>query len=286
MSSSRYAFAALLLGAACIGFAGIFVRVSEVGPAATGFWRMALALPFLWLLTLRTSPPRPEGAKSHFGAMMLLGVFFAADLAVWHHSLHITTIANATLLANCIPVFFVPLIGWLIWRDKIERAFLPCFLVTLIGVAMLTGENVTLSPERFRGDLLATVAAGFYCAYLLLMKSVRRDVDVARLMAISGISAALALLAVAVFSQEILLPVSWQGWAMLVGLALVTQVLGQTLIAYGLGHLPAHVSALCLMCQPIVSALAAWALFGESISVLQFGGAMVIIAGVWMAKRS
>ncbi|MFC4158340.1 DMT family transporter [Chitinimonas lacunae] len=284
MSASRYAFPALLLGAACIGFAGIFVRVSEVGPAATGFWRMALALPFLWLLSARTSPAVRPG-QSRLGASLLLGAFFAADLAVWHHSLHITTVANATLLANCVPVFFVPLLGWLIWRDKIERAFVPSFLITLLGVALLTGENVTLSPERFRGDLLATVAAAFYCAYLLLMKSVRREVDVARLMAVSGVGAAVVLLAVALMSGEKLVPASLHGWATLAGLAIVTQVLGQTLIAYGLGHLPAHLSALCLMFQPIVSALAAWALFGEQISPLQFAGAAVIVAGVWMAKR-
>lgn len=282
MQPARFAFPALLLGAACIGFAGIFVRLSEVGPVATGFWRMLLATPILWLMSLHG--PAPSGPRRH-GGIALTALFFALDLTVWHLSLHITTVANATLLTNCIPVFCVPLLGWLLWKEAISPSFALSFAITLLGVVLLTGENFALAPQRFAGDLLATLAAAFYCGYLLTLKSVRRDVPVARLMAQSSALSALIMLAIAAARGEVLVPAGLDAWLVLIGLALVTQVGGQTLIAYGIGHVSAHVAALGLMCQPAVATLAAWLLFGERVTPLQFGGAGLILAGIWLAKR-
>ncbi|MDN3577066.1 DMT family transporter [Chitinimonas viridis] len=283
MSPTRFAFPALLAGAACIGFAGIFVRLSDIGPVATGFWRLLLATPVLWLLSLHT--PAPPINRRRALALLAIGAFFALDLTVWHLSLHITTVANATLLTNCVPVFCVPLVGWLIWKEPIAAGFSLSFIVTLVGVLLLTGENFALAPTRFRGDLLATLAAVFYCGYLLVLKLVRQDMPVMRLMAISSAISAMVMLAIALFRGEAIWPSGWHAWSVLVALALITQVGGQSLIAYGLGHLPTHVSALGLMFQPLVATLAAWLLFAEAISPLQVSGAVVIVLGVWLAKR-
>ncbi|QDQ25707.1 DMT family transporter [Chitinimonas arctica] len=282
MSTPRLAFPALLLGAACIAFAGIFVRLSDVGPVATGFWRMLLATPILWLLSLRS--PAPPLSRKQYASIALVGLFFALDLSIWHLALHITTVANATLLGNCVPVFCVPIIGWFIWKEPISRDFYLSFAITVLGVLLLTGENFSVAPDRFRGDLLASLAAVFYCGYLLTIKLVRQQVPVMRLMALSGAAASVVLLGIALARGEVIMPTSSHAWAVLIALALLTQVGGQTLIAYGLGHVAAHVSALALMFQPLVSAIAAWAIFGEAVSWLQFGGAMVIVAGVWLAK--
>ena len=46
-------FLLLALGAVAIGFAPIFVRLASTGPIATAFWRMALAVPILWIFARR-----------------------------------------------------------------------------------------------------------------------------------------------------------------------------------------------------------------------------------------
>ena len=79
---SRLAFVALLTGAVGIAFAPVFVRLSEVGPSATAFYRLLLALPVLWLWRIheRTRPgatPNPASSKEHLQlAVAGLEVFF------------------------------------------------------------------------------------------------------------------------------------------------------------------------------------------------------------------
>lgn len=102
---SRLALIALLAGGVAIGGSPIFVRLSEIGPMATAFWRVALALlPFLALSRMtQQADERPAGLRDHL-LLLLPGLFLSIDLAAWHLSLHMTSVANATLLANLAPV--------------------------------------------------------------------------------------------------------------------------------------------------------------------------------------
>ena len=104
---SRAAFACLLAGGVCIAFAPIFVRLSDTGPLASAFWRVALAIPVVWAWAALSGAPRREKApagRTHFRYLFLAGLFFALDLGVWHWSIVWTSVANATLLANLAPI--------------------------------------------------------------------------------------------------------------------------------------------------------------------------------------
>ena len=98
---ARLAVAALLLGGVAIGGSPIFVRLSEVGPLATAFWRVFLALfPFFLMSRLaKESDEQPSGLRDYI-LLLLPGVFLAIDLVAWHLSLHMTSVANATLLES------------------------------------------------------------------------------------------------------------------------------------------------------------------------------------------
>ncbi len=120
MAAGRFAFPALLIGAAFLGFSPIAVRLSELGPSATAFHRVALAIPVLWLVTQiwRKADVPPVLTRHDHLWMALAGVFFAADLALWHWSIHLTTVANATLFSNFAPIF-VTAGAWLFLRERI-----------------------------------------------------------------------------------------------------------------------------------------------------------------------
>jgi drug/metabolite transporter (DMT)-like permease len=100
-SNGRLALASLLHGAGAIGFAPIFVRISELGPTATAFYRLLFSLPPLWLWYAleqrRTACLTAARPGIEINGFVLAGLFFAADLAVWHWSLRFTSVANATL---------------------------------------------------------------------------------------------------------------------------------------------------------------------------------------------
>lgn len=286
---ARFAFLALLAGAAGIGFAPIPVRLSEVGPTATAFYRVLFALPVLWLWAIREqrqpdAPPRPTIA-SDYGWLAIAGLFFAGDLAFWHGSIQLTSVANATLLANFAPIF-VTLGAALFLAERIPASFLFALVTSLAGAALLVGASLTLTWRHLAGDALGMVTALFYAGYQLSVKHLRGRFSAATIMTWSGLVSAPALLVIALIAGERLLPVHAGGWLVLITLALVSHVGGQGLIAYAFGHLPAAFSSLSLLVQPVVAAFLAWWFFGEPVSPLQVAGGMVTLAGVYLANRS
>ncbi len=292
---SRVAFLCLLAGGCAIAFAPIFVRLSDTGPVASAFWRCALAAPLLWVwLLMRRSkqgamPPlslgRGAGGEGHWLALIAAGVFFALDLGVWHFSILYTSVANSTLLANLAPIF-VTLAGWLVWKQSVTRMFLAGMFVAIAGMFVLVGPNFSLGGTRLLGDALGALTAMFYAGYMLAIKFARdANASTARLMAWSTTITAILLLPVALLMPHPFLPSSGFGWLVLLGLAIISQILGQGLIAYAFAHLSASLSSVSLLIQPVMAALFAWALFGEAVGPMQFVGGAIVLAGIWLARR-
>ena len=281
--ASTAAFLCLLTGGCAIAFAPIFVRLSDTGPVASAFWRAALAAPLLWLWVFRQKD-RDESAGPTL-PIVAAGLFFALDLGVWHWSIVWTSVANSTLLANLASIY-VTLMGWLVWKQRVSRLFVVGMVAALVGMFVLVGPNFRVGGTRFMGDLLGAPTAIFYGSYLLAIK-VARDAQssTARIMAWSTTITALALLPVAWLSPQPYWPSSGTGWLVVLGLALVTQILGQGLIAYAFAHLPASLSSVSLLIQPVMAALFAWLLFGEAIGAAQFAGGVIVLAGIWIARK-
>ena len=218
--------------------------------------------------------------------LFLAGLFFSLDLGVWHWSIVWTSVANSTLLANLAPIF-VTLAGWLIWKEKVTRLFLVGMATAIAGMFVLVGPNFSAGGTRLLGDALGALTGLFYAGYFLAIKQARdAGASTARLMAWSTTITAALLLPVAYFSPQPMLPAGANGWLVLIGLALVSQILGQGLIAYAFAHLTASLSSVSLLVQPVVAALAAWALFGEAVGPVQFTGGAIVLAGIWIAKRA
>jgi len=271
---------ALVLGAACIGFAPIFVRLSEIGPVATAFHRVALSVPVFALMCRAL----PEGRRTWAGCG-LAGLCFAGDLSVWHVGILLTTIANASLFTNLAPVF-VTLGLWLVWGERPSGRFTFALAVALAGAVLLMGGSLRFSTDRLAGDALSVLSGAFYGGYILAVGRSRPAVPTSVLMLWSGVVAAMVLLPVALALGETVIPVTIRGWAVVLGLAMVSQVAGQGLIAWGLAHLPATFGAVVLLVQPLVATVVAWALFGEAIGFVELLGACVILLGIHLAHRA
>src|SRR5215203_5438182 len=117
----RPALPALLLGAVFIALSPIFVRLSEAGPTATAFWRVALAVPVLWILVFSVNQSLGNFSRKKL-LLLAAGIAFAGDLAFWHKSIEFTSVANSTLLANLASIF-VTLAAWVLWRERPRALF-------------------------------------------------------------------------------------------------------------------------------------------------------------------
>ena len=280
------AVAALLAGAAAIGASALFVKVSETGPVATAFWRVALALPFLWAWSVIWSRGgHVAGFAAERRLIVAAGLFFAGDLAVWHWSIVLTSVANATLLANLAPIF-VALAVWLLYGKRPTALFLAGLAAALAGVAVLLGGDFRAGGGAVLGDILGVVTAMFYGAYQLTVTRARSRASTSVIMAWSGLVTAVVLLPLALGSGEQLFPHSAAGWAKLVGLALISQVAGQSLIAYAMAHLPATFSSVGLRAQPVIAAALAWVLLGETLGWIEIAGAIVVLAGIRVVHQA
>src|SRR5436309_2795995 len=137
--SERWAFPILLVGVVWTAFSPILVRISEIGPVATGFDRMLGALPlYVAMLAVRSRRPPPAVPERNRarGFMILSGVFFAADLVFWNSSVTLTSVANAALLANLTPIF-VAIATWLFLGERVRPRFALGMAVALAGSAVM-----------------------------------------------------------------------------------------------------------------------------------------------------
>jgi drug/metabolite transporter (DMT)-like permease len=274
------ALAALFIAGIAIGLSPLFVKVSETGPIATAFWRVVLALPVLWAWAAVTRGPDHRASFGRErGLMIVVGLFFAGDLAFWHWSIMLTTIANATLLANLAPIF-VTLAVWVLYRRRPGALFLTGLAAAMGGTVVLLGGNLQVAGGGLAGDLLGVVTAMFYAGYQLTVTRLRSRASTASVMAWTGLVTAGVLLPVMLVSGEQLLPATTTGWLKLFGLALISQVAGQSLIAYAMAHLPPTFSSVGLLLQPVTAAALAWVLLGEALSPAAIAGGAAVLIGI------
>lgn len=279
-------FAALVLGAVAMGLSPIFVRLADVGPFASAFWRMALAVPPLWLWLKIEDVRRPAPALDparDYRIILWLGFLFAGDLFFWHLAILNTSVANATLLATTTPLV-VAFGAWIFLKEKITPRIMAGVVSGILGAGLLVGASATFAPDNVYGDASGLITACFFGSYFLSVAYARRRMSPAQVMFYPAIVSAGFLLVAALALDEHLFPLSFEGLGVLVALALVSQIGGQGFAAYALGHLPAVFSSLVLFFEAIAAGLLAWVIFAEPISVWQLGGGLLILAGIYAAR--
>jgi drug/metabolite transporter (DMT)-like permease len=280
---------AALIGASFLGLSPIAIRISEVGPQPTNFWRFVFALPILGLWALLS---RPQPSLRQVGWLILAGALFGIEVSLWGAAVTHTTVTNATLLANLTPIFAAAF-GWLVFRERLSRPVVAGIAIALSGAVLLAlaraqaGEGPARSAqEGLFGDALGFSAAIGYAGYLLIVRALGGKVGVGAVMFWATASAAVVSLITSTALHEPLMAHSISGWAMLVALGVVVQVGGQGLIAYGVGRLPIAISTVLIWMQPIVAAVLSWIMFGEELTPLALGGAALVLAGIYTVQRS
>ena len=279
--SSPVALAALFAANAALAFGPWFVRLADVGPVSVGFWRVALAVPVLLAITWG-SGWRPTGMRRALWITVAVGGFcFAADLGGWNAGILRTTLANSTLFGNSATLFY-PIYGFLIARALPTRTQAFALLLAAIGAALLLGRSYELSPRNFAGDALCLGAGILYTGYLILMARARTELAPLPALTLSSIAATAPLLLCAIVLGEQVWP---RHWGPLVGIALSSQVLGQSLMIYALGKLPPLIVGIALLTQPIIAATVGWLAYGETLGAADLTGAALVAVALVLVRR-
>jgi drug/metabolite transporter (DMT)-like permease len=276
-------FAALLLGNAALALGPWLVRLSDTGPVAAGFWRMALPLPlFVWLAWRELRGRTPAPTRRTAWILIAAGVFFALDLASWHLGIELTKLGNATLFGNSGSLI---LMAWGLFalRRAPSRAEVLALAAALAGAAILLGRSLEVSTTTLVGDLLCVLAGAFYVLYLLPAQSARETMGQWSVLALVCASAAPVLLVLALLLGEPVWPGD-AGWWPVVVLAVLSQVVGQGLLVYSLGYFPPLIIGMALLTQPAIAALSGWLAFGEVLGWPDIAGMALVAAALVIAR--
>jgi len=276
------AFAALCAAALAMGVSPIFVRfaAADVGPFASAFWRVALALPVLYAwMRLEEARARPSFNR----ATMLAGIAFAGDLFFWHLSILNTTVANATFFATTAPVFVV-LVACLALRRRVSGGTVAGLILCLLGGLSLIGQSLQTHPGRLVGDLYGVATAVFFALYFLAVERAREGGGAARVTFELTLVTAAVLLVVALLLEDRVMPRTREGIAALVAMAWISHAGGQGLLSIALGRLPAVFSSLVIFLEAVAAAALGWIILGERLTPIQFVGGALILAGIWIAR--
>lgn len=283
------AFAALVVGAVAMGSSPIFVRLSDVGPFASAFFRVFLALPILyaWMRVEQARGGADRPARRFSPAVIATGLAFTADLIFWHLAILNTSVANSTFFATTAPIW-VGLIGWLALGRRVAPMTIAGLLLCLAGGASLVWQSLALSPGHLIGDLYAAAAGMCFGIYFLTVEWARRTEGAAAItfqmsLITAGLLAVVAVCAHLFYGQR-LLPSDASGWVVLLCLAAISHAGGQGLLSYALGTLPSMFSSLVIFLEAVAAAALAWVVLGEAVTSVQVLGGLAILFGIWLAR--
>ena len=276
------AFPALLFGNVALAFGPWLVRLSDVGPVAVGFWRLALALPFLLLVAKVAGQPAHWPRRALIVTVAIAALFYALDLAAWNAGIRMTKLGNATLFGNTGSLVFAVYGLWLAHRRPSARQAISLGLA-LAGAALLMSSSYELSSKNFAGDLLTLGAGVLYGGYLVFVERGRTELEPLPLLILATLFSTPLLLAISGGLGERIWP---HDWTPLIIFALSSQVIGQGLLVYSIGTLPPLVVGLALLTQPAVSAAIGWFAYGEGLSATDAIGAIAIAAALVLVRMS
>lgn len=274
------AYAALVVGNISLAFGPWFVRLADVSPVSSAFWRLALAVPLLFILTRVARQPLPRISLKLFGILAIGGTCFAADLAAWHIGILHTKLANATLFAN-IAAFLLPICSFVATRRGPNKMQAIALLLAGAGTVLLLGRSYELSAQYLRGDLFCIAAGILYTCYFLSITRARGTLQPIPALFVLTAAGSVPLFLFALAEGGQLIPTIW--WPVIL-LAIGSQVIGQGLLVYAIGHLSSVMIGLGLLIQPFVGAAIGSISYGEPLGFADIAGGLAICVALVLVR--
>ena len=269
----------------CIAFSGIFYRFADVPAQSAALFRCLYGLPILILLAAVEQRRRGGLPRRTILVSAAAGVFFAADLGFWHHSIEFVGAGLATVTAN-LQVIVVGIVAWLLFGERPSRSTLLAVPIVLVGVVLISGVigADAYGSNPVVGATLGILTAVAYGGYLLAIR--RGGLDGGRAagpLAISTFSTAVVSFVTGAFLGELELGPSWPAHGWLIVYGLTSQSLGYLLISISLPRLPAVLTSIILLSQPVATVILSMILLGETPSAVQLIGVALVVGGIALA---
>ena len=282
----------LLAGAFAIAFAPILVKAVDLPAAVIGYHRCGLALLFFLPLTIswRIRQKNKEFVippAKFWLCLLFAGLFFAADLYVWHLSIHYIGAGLATLLANTSAIYLA-VFGALFLHERPRLPFYACLILAFVGIYMLVGRPQYVHDKYWIGITFGLATGLFYCGFILCLRAGERlpnDLQPWERMGVISAVTAVALLVLAAREGNVEVATGTDLIWMLM-LALVAQVLGWLLIAVGLQSVKVAAAGMGLLLQPVAALVLGALIYDETLHQVQFVGAVLTLVAIYLSHTT
>jgi drug/metabolite transporter (DMT)-like permease len=276
----------LALAIVAVSHGSIFVRLADSAPFATAAWRLTLASFVVVPLALVFDRPAFTGLDRRLLTLIAgAGLLLAGHFATWITSLQYTSIGNSVVLVTTAPVW-VGIIGALTGTLALTRRMWLAVALSVLGSIVIGWGSARLGTATLRGDLLALVGAVCLGGYLLLAQRVQRKLTFLPFVALVYASAAAFLWIGALATGTTLSGFDAGTWWALIGIALVSQVIGHSGYNWSLRHLNPDIVSVTLLGEPILASLLGLLFFREAIPPTTLAGGALVLAAIVIAAHA
>lgn len=282
-----------------VSFAPIFIRFSEtdLGANATVFNRLlifSLAFGIGRIISHKFTStssvnesvkPQEPLTWQHWLLLIAVGIISITTLGLRAISLEYISVAKSMLLCNLTPVF-TSFLAWLFLGKRFDYKFLLGMSISIIGAVSLGLEDLNSASMYLLGDIYALLSAVFLGIYFLIVEQLRNRFSATTILLWRCIIGSILLIPIVLISDGQLFPSSIEAWLAVIGLGIISEGLGQRLLADYMKQLSSSFIALFLLLEPIISTILAWFIFTESLSSNTWLGFAIILAGIYLAQSS
>ena len=289
------AFLTLIIALISISFSPIFIRISEIELGANGTVFNQLLIFFIvfgFAQTIRQRFDSPEdiSTKSPLTTkdwllLLLVGIISITSLGLWAISLEYTSVANSMLLNNMTPMF-TSIWAWLCFGKRFDSKFILGMILALSGAIFLGLEDLQGTGGHLIGDFYALLSAVFLGIYFLIVEQLRSRFSATNILLWRCGIGSILLVPFVLLTEGQLFPITLQTWLAVIGLGIISEGLGQRLLADCLDKFSSSFIAMFLLLEPIVSAMLAWFIFAEALSSITWIGFVIILTGIYLAQSS
>ncbi|MBK1873632.1 EamA family transporter [Marinobacter sp. 1-3A] len=293
------ALAALLWATTGIVAKFLFTE-TDLQATTLAFLRLAVALPFFWILMRREQrqlhkidPNAPGSSLRHLSLKSLaplaaLGLFQAIYQGSYLLAVNLTGAGIATLIALCLPPVLVALLAAPLLGEKPSLITIMALITAVIGTFMLVISDMDTSGTlRLAGILMALLAALVYTGFTLTSRYSSTGTPVFTTAFICFFTAALILLPLVLLSGgfEGLEELKLRHWLMVAVIGIVPTCIGYVSFFAGMKTTPATLSSIIVTLEPLFVALLAWIFLEEVLGPVGIAGAFILTAAVIVASR-
>jgi drug/metabolite transporter (DMT)-like permease len=274
-----------LTGAVMISFSAIFVKLAEVSPTASGFYRVFFGFLFLLAATLLRGELRRVPLRQT-GLIVFCGITFALDLFFWHRSILYIGPGLATIISN-FQVFILTVIGFLFFSEKIRPRFLLAVPLAFTGLLLIIGGNWgAMAADYKTGIYFGLLTALCYSAFLLGLRAVQgngRQTIFSALMLISFCTALFLGGGMIASGDSFAIPDRTSLLALL-ALGLCSQSVGWVMIAGAIHRVRASLIGLILLLQPALSFIWDVLIFDRPTDLLNWTGVLLTLSAIYLGS--